>query len=73
MSSLTVITISTWVWIGITNEQYSQLDRRLDSISSLGDVSSLLSTAMKDGADAPEGDPDLVRTARIGPATVSIP
>lgn len=69
----TVIIIGTWVWIGITNEQYSQLDRRLDSISSLGDVSSLLSTAMKDGADTPEGDPDLVRTARIGPATVSIP
>ena len=69
----TVIIIGTWVWIGITNEQYSQLDRRLDSISSLGDVSSLLSTAMKDDADAPEADPDLVRTARIGGATVSIP
>lgn len=69
----TVIIIGTWVWIGITNEQYSQLDRRLDSISSLGDVSSLLSTAMKDGANTPEGDPDLVRTARIGGATVSIP
>ncbi|KRD09717.1 histidine kinase [Mycobacterium sp. Root265] len=69
----TVIIIGTWVWIGITNEQYSQLDRRLDSISSLGDVSSLLSSAMKVDADAPEGDPDLVRTARIGGATVSIP
>lgn len=69
----TVIVIGTWVWIGITNEQYSQLDRRLDSISSLGDVNSLLSTAMKDDADAPEADPDLVRTARIGGATVSIP
>lgn len=69
----TVIIIGTWVWIGITNEQYSQLDRRLDSISSLGDVSSLLSSAMKVDADTPEGDPDLVRTARIGGATVSIP
>lgn len=70
---ITVLTICTWIWIGITNEQHSQLDRRLDSISSLGDVSSLLSTAMKDDADAPEADPDLVRTARIGGATVSIP
>jgi two-component system, OmpR family, sensor histidine kinase PrrB len=69
----TVIIIGTWVWIGITNEQYSQLDRRLDSISSLGDVSSLLSSAMKADADAPEADPDLVRTARIAGATVSIP
>ena len=69
----TVTIIGTWVWIGITNEQYSQLDRRLDSISSLGDVSSLLSTAMKDHANAPEADPDLVRTARIGGATVSLP
>ena len=68
-----VITIGTWVWIGITNEQYSQLDRRLDSISSLGDVSTLLSSAMKDDASTPAVDPDLVRTARIGAATVSIP
>ncbi|MGK2865307.1 MAG: histidine kinase dimerization/phospho-acceptor domain-containing protein, partial [Mycobacterium sp.] len=70
---LTVIIIGTWVWIGITNEQYSQLDRRLDSISSLGDVSTLLSSAMADETDAPVTDPDLVRTARIGGATVSIP
>ncbi|MGK2853695.1 MAG: histidine kinase dimerization/phospho-acceptor domain-containing protein, partial [Microbacteriaceae bacterium] len=69
----TVIIICTWIWIGITNEQYSQLDRRLDSISSLGDVSTLLSSAMKAGTDAPVTDPDLVRTARIGGATVSIP
>ena len=34
-----VITLGTWVWIGVTNDQYSQLDRRLDSVSSLGDVS----------------------------------
>ena len=34
-----VITLGTWVWVGITNEQYSQLDRRLDSVSSLGDLS----------------------------------
>ena len=33
-----VITIGTWVWIGVTNDQYSQLDRRLDSLSSLGGV-----------------------------------
>ncbi|MEH3130285.1 MAG: ATP-binding protein [Mycolicibacterium neoaurum] len=69
----TVIIIGTWVWIGVTNEQYSQLDRRLDSISSLGDVSTLLSDAMKNDGDAPVVDPDLVRTARIGGATVSVP
>ena len=33
-----VLTLGTWVWIGITNEQHNQLDRRLDSVSSLGDV-----------------------------------
>ena len=34
-----VITLGAWVWIGVTNDQYSQLDRRLDSVSSLGAVS----------------------------------
>ena len=68
-----VLTLGTWVWVGVTNDQYSQLDRRLDSISSLGDVSTLLSSAMADDTDAPVTDPDLVRTARIGGATVSIP
>ena len=29
----TVIIIGTWVWVGITNDQYSQLDRRLDSLA----------------------------------------
>ena len=37
-----VITLGAWVWIGVTNDQYSQLDRRLDSVSSLGDISTLL-------------------------------
>ena len=23
-----VLTLGTWVWIGVTNDQYSQLDRR---------------------------------------------
>ncbi|HEX5142256.1 MAG TPA: HAMP domain-containing sensor histidine kinase [Mycobacterium sp.] len=67
------ILIGTWVWIGITNEQYNQLDRRLDSVSSLGDISTLLSTSpgvSQDGA-APEGS--LVRTARIGNLTLSVP
>jgi len=39
-----VLTRGTWVWIGVTNDQYSQLDRRLDSLSSLGDVSTLLNS-----------------------------
>ncbi|MHA3019448.1 sensor histidine kinase [Mycobacterium sp. BMJ-28] len=70
---MTVITIGTWVWIGITNEQYSQLDRRLDSISSLGDVTTLLSSALNDHTDEPAPNAGLVRTARIGGATVSAP
>lgn len=40
-----VVLLGTWVWVGVTNDQYSQLDRRLDSVSSLGDISSLLNTA----------------------------
>jgi two-component system, OmpR family, sensor histidine kinase PrrB len=69
-----VITIGTWVWVGVTNDQYSQLDRRLDSVSSLGDVSStLLSGALHANADQPMPDGSLVRTVRIGSATVSVP
>ena len=68
-----VITIGTWVWVGITNDQYSQLDRRLDSVSSLGDVSSLLRSALHPGADQPAPDGSLVRTVRIGNQTVSVP
>lgn len=70
----TVLTLGAWVWIGITNEQYSQLDRRLDSVSSLGDFSNLLSAAPSTG-DVDQNSPDgsLVRTARIGGVTVSVP
>ncbi len=68
-----VITLGTWVWVGVTNDQYSQLDRRLDSVSSLGDVSTLLSSAQQGTTDQPTPDGNLVRTARIGPATVSVP
>ncbi|ORA59646.1 two-component sensor histidine kinase, partial [Mycolicibacterium insubricum] len=59
---VTVLTIGTWVWIGITNEQHNQLDRRLDSVSSLGDVNALLRAAMDSNADevAPKGN--MVRT-----------
>ena len=68
-----VIVIGTWVWVGITNEQYTQLDRRLDSVSSLGDVSILLQNTPPADADqlTPEGS--LVRTVRIGDATISVP
>ncbi len=69
-----VITLGAWVWFGVTNDQYSQLDRRLDSVSSLGDISTLLRAAQQTGADqaqAPDGN--LVRTARIDGITVSIP
>ncbi|WP_396899981.1 sensor histidine kinase [Mycolicibacterium sp.] len=69
-----VLTLGTWVWIGVTHDQYSQLDRRLDSLSSLGDVSTLLNNTRQ--ADADRSLPDnggLVRTARIGGVTVSVP
>jgi two-component system sensor histidine kinase PrrB len=67
-----VIFIGAWVWVGIINNQYSQLDRQLDSVSTLGDVSTLLSSA-------PHGNPDqampegIVRTVRMGRTTVSQP
>src|SRR6201991_4499409 len=68
-----VITLGAWVWFGVTNDQYSQLDRRLDSVSSLGDISTLLRTTQQAGTDEPVPNGGLVRTARIDGATVSIP
>jgi two-component system, OmpR family, sensor histidine kinase PrrB len=69
-----VITLGAWVWFGVTNDQYSQLDRRLDSVSSLGDISTLLSNAQNPALDqpAPNGG-GLVRTARVDGLTVSVP
>ncbi len=61
------------MWFGVTNDQYSQLDRRLDSVSSLGDISTLLRTAQQDTVDQPVPDGGLVRTARVDGITVSIP
>ena len=68
-----VITIGTWVWVGITNDQYSQLDRRLDSVSSLGDVGTLLRSAPHTGSGQPAPVGSLVRTVRVGARTVSVP
>ncbi|BBZ16584.1 sensor histidine kinase [Mycolicibacterium gadium] len=69
-----VITLGAWVWFGVTNDQYSQLDRRLDSVSSLGDISTLLQTAQQEGADQPQApDGNVVRTARVDGVTVSMP
>jgi histidine kinase len=68
-----VITIGTWVWVGITNDQYSQLDRRLDSVSSLGDVGTLLLSAPHTGTGQPAPEGSLVRTVRVGDRTVSVP
>jgi two-component system sensor histidine kinase PrrB len=68
-----VITIGTWVWVGVTNDQYSQLDRRLDSVSSLGDVSTLLSGPLHASTDQPMADASMVRTVRVGSATMSVP
>ena len=62
-----------WVWIGVTNDQYSQLDRRLDSVSSLGDINSLLTGPEQTSSDRTTPDGDLVRTVRIGGVTVSVP
>ena len=68
-----VLVLGTWVWLGVTNDQYSQLDRRLDSVSSLGDVSTLLNSALHASADQPPPEGSLVRTARVGGSTVSVP
>jgi two-component system, OmpR family, sensor histidine kinase PrrB len=68
-----VITLGAWVWFGVTNDQYSQLDRRLDSVSSLGDISTLLRRTQQAEPDPSVPDGGLVRTARIGDTTVSIP
>jgi len=70
---LLVILLGAWVWIGVSNDQYNQLDRRLDSVSSLGDISSLLRSGQNDDADLPPPDGSVVRTARIGGVTVSVP
>jgi signal transduction histidine kinase len=68
-----VIILGAWVWFGVTNDQYSQLDRRLDSVSSLGDISSLLRTAQDAPAEQSSPNNGLVRTARIDDTTVSVP
>jgi signal transduction histidine kinase/nitrogen fixation-related uncharacterized protein len=68
-----VIILGAWVWFGVTNDQYSQLDRRLDSVSSLGDISSLLRNSEIPGLDQPSPKSGLVRTARVGDTTVSVP
>lgn len=46
-------------------------DRRLDSVSSLGDFSTLLSTKPEEGSSSPDGN--LARTVRIGDARMSVP
>ncbi len=69
-----ILAIGAWVWIGITNDQYNQLDRRLDSVSSLGDFSTLLTLPPTSGdAQVPPAEGSVVRTARFGSATVSVP
>ncbi len=68
-----VFTLGVWVWVGVTNDQYSQLDRRLDSVSSLGDINTLLNSPRQNTPDRPTPDGNLVRTARIGGVTASLP
>jgi two-component system, OmpR family, sensor histidine kinase PrrB len=68
-----VVILGAWVWFGVTNDQYSQLDRRLDSISSLGDISSLLRNSESLGLVEPSPNSELVRTARVDGITVSVP
>lgn len=60
-----VIILGTWVWVGVTNDQYSQLDRRLDSVSSLGDVSTLLSSP-RPADDQSAAEDRVARTVRVG-------
>jgi len=59
-----VVVLGLWVWIGVTNDQYSQLDRRLDSVSSLGDINTLLNSAQLTNPDRPMPDGNLVRSVR---------
>ena len=66
-----VLTLGNWVWVGVTNDQYSQLDRRLDSVSSLGDLSTLLSGPSVPGTASPDGS--LARTVRVGGMERSMP
>jgi two-component system sensor histidine kinase PrrB len=68
-----VIILGAWVWFGVTNDQYSQLDRRLDSVSSLGDISSLLRNSESLNLTQPSPNGELVRTARVDGVTVSLP
>jgi signal transduction histidine kinase len=68
-----VVLLGAWVWIGVTNDQYSQLDRRLDSVSSLGDINTLINSGQLATPDRPTPDGNVVRTARIGGVTVSVP
>jgi signal transduction histidine kinase/nitrogen fixation-related uncharacterized protein len=68
-----VVILGVWVWVGVTNDQYSQLDRRLDSVSSFGDISTLLNKAEHTNPDQPVPNGNLVRTARVGSTTVSAP
>ncbi|MFV0495163.1 sensor histidine kinase [Mycobacterium sp.] len=68
-----VIILGAWVWVGVTKDQYSQLDRRLDSVSSLGEVSALLLSPTSSSADRPSSDDSLTRTVRMGADTVSDP
>ena len=68
----TILVIGAWVWFGITNDQYNQLDRRLDSVSSLGDFSSILNSPPAGTGNAGD-DSGLVRTARVGSVTISTP
>ena len=68
-----VVTLGAWVWIGVTNDQYSQLDRRLDSVSSLGDISSLLRNSQNLTVDESSQNGGLVRTARVRGVTISVP
>lgn len=68
-----VLVLGVWVWTGVTNDQNSQLDRRLDSLSSLGDVNTLIRSAQQDSPGDESAEDGFFRTARIGPTTVSIP
>ena len=69
-----VITLGAWVWIGVTNDQYSQLDRRLDSVSSLGDISTLLAHRRRTPpSTSPPRTEAWCAPPASGAATVSVP
>src|ERR1700742_4846977 len=68
-----VLILGAGVGIGATNDQYSQLDRRLASGSGPGDITTPLNSPPPSNPDQPAPGATEVRTPRIGSIAVSAP